>query len=231
MARPPRISAPAPATRHRAHVDRSGHDDACDDTCTLHGRAEQNPAQVDTDCSIDRAERTVCAGYSHAQSATAGRPLDMTPAESGFPFAKHRLSDTPEYFVYRGMLARCYSPTMDSWPFYGGRGIAVCERWRASFVNFLSDVGRRPSPRHSIERRDVNGDYEPGNVCWATELEQANNRRTSRRVAGLGRMLTLAQWARELGISARAMKHRVDSGWPAERMFAGPERRRARGAS
>lgn len=77
------------------------------------------------------------------------------------------------------MKTRCYNVNQKSWADYGGRGIEVCDRWLESFENFLADVGERPSPEHSLDRIDVNGDYEPDNVRWSTYREQARNRRPS----------------------------------------------------
>ncbi|MBA4033193.1 MAG: hypothetical protein C0480_01115 [Bradyrhizobium sp.] len=79
----------------------------------------------------------------------------------------------PEYETWCRIKKRCYNPNSEKWHRYGGRGIEVCERWRKSFADFLADVGRRPSPEHSIDRYpDNDGNYEPGNVRWATRLEQ-----------------------------------------------------------
>lgn len=85
---------------------------------------------------------------------------------------------TPEYNAWCNMITRCTNPRRDVWHLYGGRGISVCERWTKSYEAFLQDVGRRPSPKHSLDRKNVDGNYEPGNVRWATpEQQRANQRR------------------------------------------------------
>jgi len=88
----------------------------------------------------------------------------------------------PEYKVWYAMIRRCYySQNSPSWKHYGGRGITVCERWRNSFHAFLSDVGNRPDPHLEIDRIDNDGNYEPGNVRWATPSQQHNNTRNQKR--------------------------------------------------
>lgn len=84
---------------------------------------------------------------------------------------------TPEYEIWRGMIQRCEDPKVKCYPRYGGRGIRVCDEWRRDFLAFLNEVGRRPTPKHSIDRIQNDGDYEPGNCKWSTAKEQAANRR------------------------------------------------------
>lgn len=94
---------------------------------------------------------------------------------------RHGMSRTPEWEAWRAMLKRCYKPNTRNYDRYGGRGIGVCDRWRESFENFLADMGRRPSNKHSLHRKDNDGHYEPGNCEWALPVVQANNRGRPRR--------------------------------------------------
>ena len=91
----------------------------------------------------------------------------------------HGLGKPPEYNTWANMIQRCHNPDHPKFRYWGGRGISVCAEWRESFAAFLAYVGPRPSPRHSIDRfPDNSGDYEPGNVRWATQKEQVANSRS-----------------------------------------------------
>lgn len=108
-------------------------------------------------------------------------------------------SGTPEWRTWRAMRTRCNNPNDVFYHKYGGLGVKVCKRWQDSFENFLSDMGNRPTIKHSIERIDVNGDYEPNNCKWASPLEQANNKRNTVKATYNGKTKSIADWARELG--------------------------------
>lgn len=112
----------------------------------------------------------------------------------------HGLSKTRENRIWRGIKDRCYNPSRKEYPRYGARGIKMCDEWRDSFLAFYNYVGPRPSPNHSIDRINSDGDYEPGNVRWATRLEQQNNMRGNVWVEYNGERLTLGQLWRKSGV-------------------------------
>lgn len=119
---------------------------------------------------------------------------------------------TPEYRAWCHLRNRCNNPRNGSYENYGGRGIKVCERW-GTFENFLTDMGRRPSRGHSIERNHVNGDYEPGNCCWATNKQQQNNKRDNIYILIRGERLTLREICDRFGVEYKLVWGRMKKGW------------------
>lgn len=135
----------------------------------------------------------------------------------------HGKTDTPEYGVWCRMHSRCYNPKLERYPNYGGRGIKVCERW-FSFENFLADMGTRPGPKFSIDRKDNDKDYTPDNCRWATNKQQARN--TSRNhLLTLGEETRcLSEWAEIGGMDESALRGRLNDGWPLEMAVKTPVR-------
>lgn len=107
---------------------------------------------------------------------------------------------TREFKAWRAMKARCYSPSNNRFPAYGGRGITVCERWRHSFENFLADMGPCP-PGLTLDRQDNSKGYSPENCRWATPSEQARNRRNSHMITLAGESMTVAEAAERHGLT------------------------------
>ncbi|MCK1367604.1 hypothetical protein [Bradyrhizobium sp. 62] len=136
----------------------------------------------------------------------------------------HGMRRTPEYGVWCAMRRRCENPKVDRYPQYGGRGIKVCERWKR-FENFISDMGQRPDPSFSIERRDNNGNYEPANCKWAKNEEQTYNKRTTRLLDYKGRKLTVQQASEIAGTPRANIFSRLYLGWSVEQAIETPIRR------
>lgn len=126
---------------------------------------------------------------------------------------KHGMTDAPEYKIWQLMKARCRS-NLERHKNYSGRGIKVCDRWN-SFEAFIADMGPRPSPRHSIDRRDNSGDYEPGNCRWATPEQQMRNTRRNRLMTIAGVTRPLIEWCQEYKAPYHRTRDRMDRlGWP-----------------
>lgn len=124
----------------------------------------------------------------------------------------HGRHGTPEYRAWRAMIERCHRPESVSYANYGGRGITVCDEWRYSFATFLRDVGDKPSPKHSLDRKNNNGNYEPSNVRWATKVEQMRNTRRSRRLTACGMTMTISEWSERRGIPRNRIASRLARG-------------------
>lgn len=170
-----------------------------------------------TECVTDAAEMK----RGHKQSCGCLR-REMR----GKTYLTHGMSNTPTYDSWQAMLRRCTDPTAVQYPQYGGRGITVCDRWLNSFEEFLADLGVRPKGT-TIDRKDVNGNYEPGNCRWATNKEQMRNRRNSRIIEYDGKRLTLSAWAEITGLRHSNILQRLASGWSVEKALTFPADRSA----
>lgn len=129
-----------------------------------------------------------------------------------------------EYDVYRLMLRRCLDPQSKSYKRYGERGITVCPEWQESFAKFLEDMGTRPRPTDTLERRDNSKEYSKDNCCWATRTDQARNTRRNRHVTYKGVTKLLTEWAKEFNLDHRLIGNRLDRGWTPEAAIDTPAR-------
>lgn len=147
---------------------------------------------------------------------------------------KHGQTRSPEHRSWLSMMTRCIwnSPDREDYALYQGKGITVCARW-LDFVNFLADMGPKPSVKHSLDRIDSDKNYEPGNCRWATAKEQARNwKHRNRRLSHGGKTLLISDWAAELGISRSSLSCRLAAGWSIEKALTTPAVRiRERGKS
>lgn len=135
----------------------------------------------------------------------------------------HGMSKTDTYDIYCGIIKRTENSKSSGFKYWGGRGIKMCPRWRESFQSFLDDMGPRPSKKHTLDRINNNGNYEPGNCRWVTMKVQNNNSRHCNFITYKGKTKTISQWAEELKIHRTTLSARiVVNKWPIEKAFTRP---------
>ena len=125
---------------------------------------------------------------------------------------KHGLRNTPEYRVWKAMKNRCYNTKSESYANYGEQGITICDEWKDDFEAFYRDMGPKPTPEHSIDRRDNDKGYNKENCRWATRIEQASNKKNSVFYTYDGKSRTLTGWCRELGLDYDRTYKRIRRG-------------------
>jgi len=138
---------------------------------------------------------------------------------------KPRKPRTKTYTCWLSMRERCNNKNHDHYSYYGGRGIAVCERWK-SFDNFLSDMGEKPEGM-TLDRRDNSGPYCPENCQWATRSQQMRNTRHNRMVTYDGVTMTVTEWAIRLGLTRLFITKRLNRGWSDEEALTTPRMKNA----
>lgn len=139
---------------------------------------------------------------------------------------------TPEYRAWSCMKSRCTNPNLKCYRNYGGRGIKMCKRWFNSFENFLSDMGRKPSDKHSLDRYpNINGDYKPSNCRWGTKKQQVEGRRNSIWVKFDGRNMILKDWATHLKINYPALLSLYHTGKSFDKIVLHYKKRNEKSAS
>lgn len=167
-------------------------------------------------CDCGNTVSVITSNLTHGNSKSCGCRLHPK---------KHGMAHSKINQVWRAMRARCRNPNDAAYANYGGRGIKVCDRWE-DFSKFLEDMGPRPDG-YQIDRIDNDGDYEPSNCHWVRQVDNLNNKRTSRKLAWNGEILTVAQWAERTHIHQRTIHNRVfRSGWSVERALTVPTSRK-----
>lgn len=166
-------------------------------------------------CNVTKGKTTSCGCYARAKH------LELNTL--------HGMSKDPIYAVWTQMKMRCTNKNNLAFSRYGGRGIKICDRWLEAdgqgFLNFLTDMGPRPSDKHSIDRIDVNGDYCPENCRWATAKEQQDTKRTTLNMTLGGETKSLRLWCEEYKISYKLVHHRIfGHGWDLGRALRTPPR-------
>ena len=165
----------------------------------------------------------------HSSALTSGNTASCGCLREKHGHAKSGADRHGTYSSWEHMHQRCSNPNYEYFDDYGGRGIRVCERW-ASFETFLGDMGERPAGT-TLDRKEVDGNYEPGNCRWATIDEQNNNTRRSRRLTYGGRTQSYSEWSRQSGIPRHIIANRARDGWDSDRIFSTPFRQHKRRAS
>lgn len=157
-----------------------------------------------------RQGRCVSCGCLRLERLRAGQP-------------KHGMTNSPTWSVWRDMRKRCRNPKAQNYKHYGGRGITVCDRWQ-EFSAFIEDMGERPEGM-TLERQDVNGNYEPGNCIWIPAKEQPNNTRRSIMVEIDGQAVCLKVARAMRGLPYNLVRDRVRTlGWSIERAMSEPKK-------
>lgn len=165
-----------------------------------------------------------CGVHLDVSAANLGHSTNSCGCMAGEAQATHNMSRTKTYTSWQSMLRRCNNTKDDHFPDYGGRGISVCARWSASFEAFLSDMGVRPD-KCTLDRKDVNGNYEPENCRWATSQQQSRNRRSNVMLTAFGKTQCINDWRKVTGLSFTSMIDRIEKGWSAEDVIATPKRK------
>jgi hypothetical protein len=149
-------------------------------------RTKTSAARYECLCSCGTTKEVCASNLWSGDTKSCGclrRELSTAKATAHSESANGR--NTKEYRAWQRMLARCYRQTHERYEYYGGRGISVCDRWRSSYEAFRDDMG--PCPRgHSLDRKDANGNYEPGNCRWADASVQSSNKRPRSSTGVLG---------------------------------------------
>lgn len=168
-------------------------------------------------CECGNSKNVTSTGLKNGSTQSCGCLFLQVAAEKGRAKFIHGMTNTSTYRSWCGAKSRCTNPKNAKFHAYGGRGISICKRWADSFEAFLEDMGPTPAKGMSLERLDVNGNYEPGNCCWATQREQQNNRRNNVIISLNGESLTMAEYCRKHSLNSDKVHQRLKRGYSVER--------------
>lgn len=163
-------------------------------------------------CDCGKSKTVNSSHLKTGHTTSCGCAAAETIAKRNKENATHGMWKTAEFGIWVEMKKRCHNPKHRRYADYGGRGIVVCDEWRASFQAFFDYIGPRPSADHSIDRMRNGEGYKPGNVRWATDTEQNNNKRTNVTALIGGEVMTAAQIAAKFGLGCRAVCYRIAAG-------------------
>lgn len=196
--------------------------------------AERQNRKVMWRCRCQCGNETTAQGARLRSGITAScgcLKIDQLRARNISHGESQRGSVTTEYRCWSHLKERCLNMRSKDFRHYGGRGIKICDRWplgdeqRSGYECFLADMGRKPTAGHSIDRVDVNGNYEPSNCRWALDDTQAQNRRSNRILSVFGENLPVSVAAKRYDINEHALHKRLRLGWSAERALTTPSRK------
>lgn len=172
------------------------------------------------DCGKEKIVFQQCLMNGHSRSCGCIRKEQIIERST-----THGLSHKRIYNIYHGMINRCFNNNEHSYPDYGGRGITVCDEWSgdSGFENFYEwAVNNGYSEKLTIDRIDVNGNYEPSNCKWSTYEEQSKNKRNNYLITWRGKTQILKDWCKELNLSYGTLTWRMRKGWSTEKMLTTP---------
>lgn len=184
-------------------------------------KRSHNRTEIFVKCKCDCGKETIVRTYrllnGHTKSCGHLRGIAIAKVNK-----THGLSrKVSEYAVWKSMRQRCNNPKSTFYCRYGGRGITICDEWN-DFSKFYSDMGSRPSPAHTLERKNNNGNYCKANCEWATRAEQSVNTSHCVYLEFDGQILTMSQWTRKLSLPKGLIFGRLRKGWSVNRTLTEP---------
>ena len=172
------------------------------------------------DCGNEIYVATSCLNSGHTKSCGCEKNNFVEMGKIGGKFGKHHLSRTRLYKCYNHMINRCHNSSNIQYKDYGGRGITVCEEWKNDFISFYNwAMSNGYKDDLTIDRIDVNGNYEPNNCRWVNKYLQANNKRNNVYITCNNETLTIVQWSNRLNINYWNIRRKIQKGWTIQQII------------